>query len=437
MRRHGLALCLMLALAACKGDDGGDPKPDGGTDIPDPNDNSNFTRLTLESTPNDQLPLALAVGPNDVVGVAYFFRVSDKNYEIRYLQVVDGQVSQPETVATVQLVYGLSLAFDSAGKPAVAYLGGDNDDTVFWHQSDMAVSFRSGANQWTEEIAVRSSNEAVSTSGPSNQGYLVGINPAIVFDGSKAVVTYRDCHNGQFPQQDWNASDLEVAEGNIGSWTHRVLVAGGDDKQAYGGHISMVVGAGGQPALVHDQIFNSPDGTGSNVLFQRRKADGTWTSPPFPVQTVPNTQKGASLAWDATLGYGIAVLDRLESKLMFISCKGNTGTQCTGKGDWTTPDPVYQSGSGGWYPSLAIDPKTHDPSIAFYICSNSPGANESSCPANDDELRVTTRIEGNWREQLVDANGGVYPKMGYLSSSQRVIAYRLPSNGVLMLAVEK
>jgi hypothetical protein len=435
MRRSGLAVCLMLALAACKGEEGGTHKPDAGITPPDPNENSNFTRLTLDSTPNDQLPLSLAVGPNDLVGVAYFFRVNGEDYEIRYIQVDNGQVSPAEKVATVQRVYGLSLAYDANGRAAVAYLGGGSDDSAYWFQSDTAVAFRSAPGQWTESVAVTMGTQASGGGVVSDRGFLVGLNPALVFNGTQAFVAYRDGHDGQFPQQDWAGSDLEVAIGAPGSWTPRLVAAGGDMKLAYGCHISMVM-ANGQPALVHDQVYGSADGTGQNVNFQRRNADGTWTSA-FRVQTVSNTQKGASLAYDPTLGYGIAVLERSVNRLTFTECRGTSATKCTVAADWTTPDPVYESGTGGWYPSLAIDPTTHDPSIAFYICSNTPSANEGSCNPNDDELRVTTRIEGEWKEQLVDANGGLYPKMAYLSTEQRVIAYRAPSNGVLMLAVER
>jgi hypothetical protein len=158
---------------------------------------------------------------------------------------------------------------------------------------------------------------------------------------------------------------------------------------------------------------------------------------PFQVQAVTNAQRGASLAWDSVMGYGIAVVERSVNRLTFVQCRGTTATHCTRAADWSTPDPVYESGTGGWYPSLAVDPKTHDPSIAFYNCSNSAGANEGGCNPNDDELRVTTRIEGNWREVLVDADGGWSPKLAYLSTGQRVIAYRAPGNGVLKLAVDR
>ncbi|MDY7226522.1 hypothetical protein [Hyalangium rubrum] len=437
MRRQGKALCLMLALAACKGDDGTET-PDAGPNPTDPNANSRFTRLTLDGAETDLQPLAMAVGPGDRIGVAYYFRVAGTaNYEIRYVQVEGGQVSTPEKVDTVENVSALSVAFDSSGKAAVAYLGGGSDESVEWAQSDLEVAYRNGANNWSSSVPVTGSGQAPADNAVSNTGFLVGINPAIVFNGTTAYVAYRDGHSGQFEKQDWDGSDLELASGGPTNWNLRVLAAGGNNKAAYGGHINMVLGKDGQPALVHDQVSGSPDGTGSNVLFQRRNTDGSWTAP-FQVQTVFNAQRGASLAWDATLGYGIAVVERSSSnRLTFVECKGNTATQCTRAADWTTPDPVYESGTGGWYPSLAIDPKTHDPSIAFYLCSNSPGANEGTCNANDDELRVTTRIEGNWREELVDADGGWVPKMAYLSTGERVIAYRAPRSGTLKLAVER
>ncbi|MBN1203916.1 MAG: hypothetical protein JXB05_03195 [Myxococcaceae bacterium] len=438
MRRQGLALCLMLALVACKGEE--NQKPDGGPDgTTDPNEESPFTRRTLDSA-NELQPIALAVGPGDTIGVAYFFKVAPSNgydnYEIRYLQVENDQVSQPETVDTVQRVFGLSLAFDSSGRPTVAYLGGGSDDSAYWFQSDLEVSYRTGPNTWTSNVPVTMSNEALGDNDVSNTGFLVGINPAIAFHNTTAFVAYRDGHSGQFEKQDWDGSDLEVVVGGPTSWTPRMVAPGGNNKAAYGGHIQMVMTASGQPALVHDQVSGTPDGTGANVLFQRRNADGSWT-PPLQVQQVFNTQRGASLAWDPVLGFGVAVVERAQNKLTFIQCEESGGVQCTAAGNWTAPDPVYGSGSGGWYPSLAIDPKTHEPSIVFYICSYSPSANEGSCSAKDDELRVSTRIEGLWREALVDADGGWSPQLGYLSTGKRVVAYRSPREGILKLAVER
>jgi len=299
---------------------------------------------------------------------------------------------------------------------------------VGWAQSDLAVSYRNAPGSWTENIAVRRSNEAATGNALADSGFLVGINPAIVFAGTKAYVAYLDCHNGQFGRQDYESSDLELAEGGPTSWTPRNLAMSGDTKAGYGGHISLVLGLGGQPALVHDQVPDSADGRGRNVLFQRRTSAGTWTAPAV-VQTVLDTQLGASLAWDSQEGYGIAVVDRTSNKLTYKSSKD--GTQ------WSEANPVFQSGAGGWYPSLAFDPVHHEPHIAFYVCSNNASANEQGCDARVDELRIAAFIEDTeWRDVLVDAAGGWGAKLGFLSTGKRVVAYRDVGSGGVKLAVE-
>ncbi|RJS16643.1 hypothetical protein DRW03_30490 [Corallococcus sp. H22C18031201] len=438
MRRHAYALCLALALG-CGNDkpanpDGG-PKPG-----EDPNAGSPFVRLTVDSDPSELhriSSIALAVGPENRIGVAYFAKLNDKDFQLRYREVRDGQVQSTfEPIATVQRVFGVSLSFGPDGQPVVAYLGGGSDGSVLWLQSDMALSYRGAQGTWTERIAVRRGDEAKVNSPVSDTGLLVGLNPALVFSGSEAIVVYRDGHDGQFPQQDWAGSDLEVATGGPTTWQHRVVAAGGDTKKAYGGHINMVM-AGGQPALVSDQAYGGPDATGQNVLFQRRNADGATWSAPLQVQTVGNTQLGASLAYDAQEGFGIAVVDRNSDRLTYTECAGTTATKCTVPGDWSLPFPVYQAGSGGWYPSLAFDPTTHEPAIAFHVCSQEAGRNETSCTPADDQLLISTRISGTWREVLVDSAGGWSPKLAFLSSGKRVVLYRVPSSGTLTLAVER
>ena len=429
MRRHGWALGLALALACTPEQP---PRPDAGTEEDNTdilNGQSPFTRSVLDATGGELQPLALAVGPGNQVGVAWYSRVNEKDYEIRFIEWKDGKASAPERIATVQKVSGLSVAYDSAGKAAVSHLGGGNDTTTGWAQSDLAVAYRNGPGSWTENIPVRRSDEARTGNALADSGFLVGINPAIVFAGTKAYVAYRDCHNGQFGRQDYESSDLELVEGSLGNWgVPRNLAMSGDTKAGYGGHISMVLGAGGQPALVHDQVPDSADGQGRNVIFQRRTSAGTWTAPTV-VQTVFDTQRGASLAWDSQEGYGIAVVDRTSNKLTYKSSRD--GNQ------WTEANPVFQSGAGGWYPSLAFDPVHHEPHIAFYVCSNNASANEQGCDAKVDELRVIAFIDKTeWRDVLVDAAGGWGPKLGFLSTGKRVVAYRDGSSGVLKLAVE-
>ena len=439
MKRHAWLLGAALALGCGGGkpanpDAGSKPQDDGGTT------ETPFVRLTVDTAPSEQPAIsniAMAVGPNDRIGIAYFVKVNDKDFELRYREVQDGQVqATAEKIATVQRMYGVSLAFSPSGQPAVSYLGGGSDDSVYWLQSDLAVSYRDASGTWTERIAVTKGDEAVAGNPVSDTGYLVGLNPSIVFSGSQALVVYRDGHNGQFPQQDWAGSDVELASGGPTAWQHRVVASGGDQKTAYGGRLQMIM-AGEQPVLVYDQAFGAADAKGAIVYFQRRNADGaTWT-PPTQVQAVGDTMLGASLAYDPVAGLGVAVVDRSNSRLTLITCAGTTGTKCAAAGDWTTPDPVYQTGSGGWYPSLAFDPKTHDPSIAFHVCSLEAGRNEGSCSPSDDALIIATRVEDQWREVTVDTAGGWSPKLAFLSTGQRVVLYRAGGTQALTLAVER
>jgi len=438
-----LVLPLMAALIGCSSNNTGDPG-DGGTPDGGPPPAPGTTVLDSSSM-DPNLYLSMTIGPNDRVGVAYFKGTGGANFEIRYVEWQNGVVSASQklpptgsaTGAAMQRVIGLSLAFQNNGQPAVAYLGGGDDGQMspFWFQSDVAVSFRqSDGTTWVEDIAARKSNDGPTLCGnpvsDSSLGFVVGLFPAMKFIGSTAYIAYRDVHTGQFPQQDWQGSDLKLASGSPGNWSRRPIVCGGDDKKAYGGHNQMIIGAQGQLAMVSDEIFDSPDGTGNNVLFHRRNADGSWTSTPWyaPVLQIANTQKGPSLAYDATLGYGIAVVDRTTNTLLFTSSANGSV--------WTQQDPVFQSGTGGWYPSIGIDPATHEPNIAFYVCSQRAGIAEDSCAAGERQLRVAYRVLGNWRLSVIDPQGGVLPKLGYLSNGKRAIAYRDPGSGAVKLYVD-
>ena len=180
----------------------------------------------------------------------------------------------------------------------------------------------------------------------------------------------------------------------------------------------MVIGADDQPAIIYDQMYNAGDVNGINVNFQKRSAtSGTWSAP-ATLLNIANTQTGASLAYDPQEGYGIAVVDRATNELSYVNSLNGTA--------WSALDPVFGAGSGGWYPSLAMDPVNHEPAIAFYICSPRGSVNETGCTTTDDKLMVTQRVVGTWRETLVDANGGYHPKIGFFASGKKVIVYRTP-----------
>ncbi len=426
MKTRILFAWLCAASAGCGNGGGGAADGGGGADA-GRNRPASFDPQVLDPDATERLPLAIAQR-GDKLGVAYFTRVNATDFAIKYLEWEGGTVSRRSTVQTVQRVNGVSVAFDPSGSPAVAYLGGGADLSQFWLQSDAVVAFGTSDGGWREEVAVTLPDEAPSASPVSNDGVVVGVYPALVFEGPTAQLAYRDVGGGQFPT-DWQSSDIELAtRTGVDAYTPRVVL-GGETKLSYGGHLELQLG-GGELGFAHDRQTGNTDfgSPGNDVIFSKRLADGGFTAA-TQVMTAGNTQTGPSLAYDPTVGWAVAVVDRTNDTLYF--------TQSSDGATWTLPDPAFQSGSGGFWPSLSIDPATHDPSIAFYFCGLSTGLAEVACPAGEDELRVLRRLEGNWREALVDEAGGYLPQLAHLSGGQRVVVYRDPQSGALKLATEK
>jgi hypothetical protein len=398
--------------------------------------------------------IAAALGPSDRIGIVYYKQDSgtlpdggggDVSYGVQYMEWQNGSVTvQPEVVQIVHNAYGISVAFQANGQPAVAYLGGPRDLMVStsWWNNDATTAYRTGPNAWTEHIAVMDSTEAAGGNPVSDNGYLVGIYPALGFDSTnKAYLTYRDCHNGQsIGTGDYNASDLELAEGGPTAWTHTKLVAGGNDKRAWGGHSRMIM-VGDQPALVQDRVIGVPSGPGTDVYFLKRDAGAggapSW-SPATIVSAAGDTSSGPSLAYDpSSAKYGVAFADRnaVGGQALYFA---ESVTAANGNVSFPIKDVILQLGSAGWYPSIAYDPVNNEPVIASHLCSVRPGVGQiSSCPSAEDELQVSQRTGGYWYHTTVDTGGGLQPQLFYLSTGKRVIVYKDPRSGTVRISVEQ
>lgn len=461
MLRTAFWLVLLGVLVACtpppNGGDGGSGGGRGGGTGGGGGALAGFELIDLDPTARDATYFSMAVdAARERVGVAYFTprgtmtMAGTPDFDLKYVEWSRaGGVTAPQTIRFMQRIVGLSLVFEpTSGEPLISYLGGaagfEPGQSIYWFQSDAVINRRSNGT-WTETVVAANGNQVRCGNAVSDRGFLVGLWASLVFDSTgKLYLAYRDGHAGQYPQQDWAGSDVELWEGALPPTTPTCLSQGGNNKDAWGGHVQLALGPDDQPAIIYDQMPGTGDTNGANVIFQRRKADGTWT-PAALLLSIGNTQTGASIAYDSMEGLGIAVVDRATNELKYINSANGTA--------WSAVDPVFGSGSGGWYPSLAMDPVNHEPAIAFYICSPSGSENETSCTTTDDRLVVTQRIGGNWRETLVDEGGGYHPKLGFLTPqamvSKRVVAYRAPAAidpatgitvttvGALKLAVER
>lgn len=453
-----MALLSVLALVACSppgpsdggggggGGRGGGGGSGGGLEP--------FGVSDLDANARDATHFAVAFDPaTERVGVAYYTpagtetMVGHPDFELKYVEWKQGAiVVPPERIRLSQRLVGLSVAFDPlSGDPFVGFLGGPEGFVVgmsnYWFQSDAVIARRSSAGTWTQSTVATDGNNVMCGNRVSDTGFLVGLWSALAFDSTgKLYFGYRDGHNGQFPQQDWGGSDVEVWEGPPTPTTGVCVAQGGNNKDAYGGHLRMAM-CNGQPAIVHDQMYGTADTNGQNVIFQKRNTDGTWTAPGGTLLAIGNTQTGPTVACDPMEGYGIAVVDRATNQLSYINSANGTS--------WSAIDPVFGAGSGGWYPWLAMDPINHEPAIAFYVCSARSAVNETGCNIGEDDLRVTQRIGGNWRETVVDQGGGYAPRLSFFASGKRVVVYRVPpaidpatglpvtNTGALKIAVER
>lgn len=403
---------------------------------------NSFAITLLDSSARDALTFAIAVEPfGQRVGVAYFTPAGTEtmpgvpDFALQYLEWNGGQVSPPQTLQIVQRIVGVSVAFEPlTGDPVVAYLGGSAGmsagQPTYWFQSDAVISRRTNG-VWTETTVARSGDQVSCGNATSDRGYLVGLWPALTFDSSgRLYFGYRDGHDADFGN-----SDVEVWEGTLPLMGGVCATAG----NAAGGHLSMTMGNAGQPALIFDQQFSSATGPGANVLFQKRSPSGTWSAP-TTLLIVSDTQTGAALAWDSLEGYGMAAFDRAPNSLSYTHSLDGVA--------WTAIEPVFEAGTGGFYPSLAMDPINHEPVVAFYVCAVSSGISEANCRQEEDELRLTQRVAGVWRDVLVDPEGGYLPKVGVFSSGKRFVVYRTPPAldpmmqtpfdvGALKIAVER
>ena len=395
-----------------------------------------FDLVTLDPTATERRWLAMAYHqPSNRIGVAYYVKLgtqtnSQLDYAVKYVSWKDGVVSAPETIKDkVQFNVGIGIAFQPNGEPAVVYIGGGWDSqSLTYLQDDLMMSVRSGGT-WTESTVARTGDQVTCGNPVSDRGEIAGVWPAIAIDSTgKKYVAWRDIHSGQYNEQDWRGSDLELAEGTGTPAPGVCLAAGGNGKQAWGGRNNFVL-VNDQPLLVFDRCdIAGPESDGFDVYWVRRTDAGTWTGPRLAMPN-GNTQTGATVAYDPQEGYGIAAVERPGNILRYISS--------TDGESWTFPDTPEGSGTGFWFPSLAMDPVNHEPAVAFYFCSATAGVDETSCPANQDELRVTQRVAGNWRTVAVDREGGWLPRLGFFPNGKRFVVYRAWADGVLKLATEK
>lgn len=418
--------------------------------------NDPYERFTLDNSFSDRFYMDMVVDKTrNRVGVAYFAGrgeipftylpgdagiafdagsgVDAGSYELKYVEWEDGQVRAPQRVDVTRRLVGVSIDFHpTTGEPAIGYLGGGNDMSVFWDNSDAQLAVRSGGTTWTSSTAARTGYQVMCGNPVSDNpgGDIVGLWAAIAYSSTGTLwYCYRDVHSGQYPQQDWAGSDVECVNGSPGNWQRECVYPAGNMKDGPGGRIDMTM-VNDQPCISWDNALGGADTRGQNVQVQCR--NGTVWSSTRAAHTISDVQSGGSIAYDPTEGLGVAAVDLTDNILRYAK-------KTLAAPSFGFPDPVYGDGTGGWFPSLAMDPVAHEPAIAFYVCSPTSSQTAANCLPSYDGVRVTQRnsITNDWSTpEVVDDVSATVIRLGFLSDGRKVIAYR-DRVGALKLAVRK
>jgi hypothetical protein len=431
-----LLAILFFTTAGCAGclpgGEGGGPDAggtgDGGTDPGHPS----FDIITVDSTPGTPRHLDLALASDGTIGVAYFNGSANApdggviNVDVMHARVNGTTVSTPVKVDTVNLDYGLSTTFNGSGKALVSYLGGGNDASLSWHQSDMALGVE-GAGTFTTDIVATLSNSSVTGDNVADFGVVVGLWSAIAWDGSKVWLAWRDVHGGQFPT-DWGSADIETGVGGPGAWTYAAAEIG-HQKNGYGpgNFMRMVIGANNEPAILHTANSDSAgsENQASHDIHVTVHASNAWTT--SKIATVLQVGKGgAAFAYDSQVGYATAWYDVAENTIKYSDSPDAV--------TFNTPDPVAGGQSAGNWIAIAFD-SLHEPRLIYYVCARKAGA--SVCVPAEDELKIATRIGGDWVFSTVDPAGGYFTKAIADQNGKLVVGYRDPTTGAMKIAREK
>ena len=443
-------LCLTLPLAAalvgCHGGSGttGISGTTGSTGGSSGGGGYDFTDLpTLQNpAPNDFAVAAMA--PDGRIGVAYYGRIDETHRSVDYLEVETDGTTRNTAIETITDKSNLSLAFDDGGTAYVAYFGNDpsvdephetnapvlpdGGMAVFWEQSDVGLAAVAPDGTLTKGYPVHDSGEA---NGPrpalNNTGEVVGFSPAVVSLGGEVVIAYRDVHAGQFPNQDWSVSDWESAFGAPGSWQHLMMVPGSDQG---GNFVHVGLGAATSAAVLDGKVLavcgGAPDADAQIVGLYASVFDGTaWSAGQALFANVTpkitgNDGAGPKVASDPVAGFGVTWPDANHSIVRYSSSPDGV--------TWSPAEQAFGVGTGGQYPSLAFDPISHQPVIAFYICSRMAGVN--TCNDTDDELSLAKRrTDGTWAVETVDPEGGIYPTVLF-NGGQLEVVYRTLAGGL-------
>ncbi|MBS2025358.1 MAG: hypothetical protein JST92_23400 [Deltaproteobacteria bacterium] len=405
------ALCV--CAVGCGSNDTNNTQHDAGQDAGFDAGTETWTDTVIDSNTDGGLEMSAAVDPSGKAGVAFFRKDNftadggpSELFAIVYAHETSPGVWAEETIANaagdggtyLTGHYGLALAYDPSGNPAITYMGGGITEAKpgmdgRWHNfatglsmpSD-SVMIRKSGSAWTKTTLGTMSNSFVTTGNSvDDQGVVLGLWSALAYtnDGIAHVVQ-RDIHYGNDDTASSN-SDLEAADvSSGGALSNGAIVASNQTPSnpliPGAGTYTQMVATGSDLAV---SFALSPKSTSApEAVWFARRTGTTWTRKELSTAQ-GQAGSGPALAYSPTRGFAIAYFDaQLGDSRLLTSADGTT---------WDD-EPNEVLGVTGLHPGAAFSGETLG--VLWSFC-RSPIDPDTSCNADTQELRFrTVAIDG-------------------------------------------
>ncbi len=288
-----LLLALALAAAGLPWAFGCDGEGDDDDDVvDDDDDDTGNATLPWTITPIGDLDIglqnAIAVADDGTVVVATFGNAAwedgiceeiEVNPPTRMRQTLYLATSAGEDGWTTEVIdepvtaftpTGVDVAFDPAGRPAVAYNGGEPEQQ-FCGANDAVYGVLDGGT-WAFETAGAESGDSATGDPASDAGFVVGLWPALAYDGEgNPAILHKDTHFGSMQHDDLYRADAELAW-RTGGWVHEAP----DYGEGAGDYGELLFDGDGRPVALYAITVEDQTESRHGVWAARRAEDGTW-----------------------------------------------------------------------------------------------------------------------------------------------------------------
>jgi hypothetical protein len=380
------------------------------------------------------LQARVAVGPNDQPVVAYWANKPfadgtcdevpvDPPTRMRHdLRVASRDAAGQWTVETADSPVflfdptGLDLAFDAAGQPGLAYTGRDPETGFQYCGGSDAIVARKSGGQWTYDTAGTVSGDSATGIPGSDEGFIVGIEPALAFDedGNPAVL-HRDAHFVQGISTVGRA-DAEFAWRRDGGWLHEAV----DPGEGAGFYNDLAFDGQNRPVAFY--AITDDKGKRNGVWVARREEDGTWNRIKIHSGTIYKEIAAGVNPTDGSLvaafysGRDYAVRIRTLSE-------PDRFMEIDAWADEVVGDALYDEGQ---YVSLAFTP-AGAVALAYHRCRYYDDPEDEGCNQNDEAAVFAVKRPSGWDYEVVRqvqrGSCGEYTSLAIDSAGNAYVAY--------------